>query len=98
RREYLEILRGKADVSVSLEAPRVKVADAGRPSRGPADAPVEIVEFSDFQCPFCLSAFPTVNQVLATYGDKIRFVYRHYPLPNHTNARPAADGAAVAHA
>ena len=38
-------------------------------------------------------ATPTVNQVLKTYGDKIHFVYRHYPLPNHPNARPAAEAA-----
>jgi protein-disulfide isomerase len=96
RREYLDTLRAKAAISVRLDAPRVKIADAGKPSRGPENAPVEIVEFSDFQCPFCLSAFPTVTKVLATYGDKIRFVYRHYPLPNHPNARPAAEASACA--
>jgi protein-disulfide isomerase len=96
RRAYLETLRAKASISVTLEAPRVKIADTGRPSRGPENAPVEIVEFSDFQCPFCLSAFPTVNKVLATYGDKIRFVYRHYPLPNHSSARPAAEASVCA--
>jgi protein-disulfide isomerase len=96
RRTYLETLRAKTSISVRLEAPRVKFADAGRPSRGPENAPVEIVEFSDFQCPFCLSAFPTVNKVLAEYGDKIRFIYRHYPLPNHPNARPAAEASACA--
>jgi protein-disulfide isomerase len=96
RQAYLAKLRAKAAVSVSLEAPRVRVEAAGRPTRGPASAPVEIIEFSDFQCPFCLSAFPTVKRVLSTYGDKIRFTYRHYPLPNHPNARPAAEAAACA--
>ena len=67
-----------------LDPPRQKVAMvAASPSRGPANAPVEMVEFSDFQCPFCQRAGPTVTQVFATYGDRIRFVYRHYPLPNH---------------
>ena len=46
--------------------------------------------------PFCYQAHPTVTKVLSTYGDKIRFVYRHYPLPNHPNARPAAEAAACA--
>ena len=96
RQAYLDTLRAKVSIAVSLDAPRVKVDTAGRPTRGPAGAPIEIVEFSDFQCPFCLSAFPTVNQVLETYGDKIRFVYRHYPLPNHPNARPAAEASACA--
>jgi protein-disulfide isomerase len=57
---------------------------------------VEVIEFSDFQCPFCMRANPTVEQVLKTYGDKIKFVYRHYPLPNHPNARPAAEASACA--
>jgi protein-disulfide isomerase len=83
-------------VTIMLEPPRLKVADAGRPSRGPARAPVEIIEFSDFQCPFCLRAHPTVAQVLNAYGDRVRFVYRNYPLPNHPNAWPAAEAAACA--
>ncbi len=96
RQKYLGTLRAKTTVSVNLDPPRVKVEAAGRPTRGTASAPIEIIEFSDFQCPFCLSAFPTVQRVLSTYGDKIRFTYRHYPLPNHPNARPAAEAAACA--
>jgi len=96
RQQYLGTLRAKTTVSVKLDPPRVKVEAAGRPTRGTASAPIEMIEFSDFQCPFCLSAFPTVQRVLSTYGDKIRFTYRHYPLPNHPNARPAAEAAACA--
>jgi protein-disulfide isomerase len=96
RRRYIDSLKAKATIAVALDAPRVKVEAAGRPTRGPASAPIEIIEFSDFQCPFCLSAFPTVNKVLQTYGDKVRFTYRHYPLPNHPNARPAAEASACA--
>jgi protein-disulfide isomerase len=81
-----------------LDAPRQTVAAAGSPARGPSNAPIELIEFSDFQCPFCLRADPTIRQVLSTYGDRIRFVYRHYPLPNHPNARPAAEAAACADA
>ncbi len=66
------------------------------PSKGSTNAPIELIEFSDFQCPFCLRADPTVQQVLSTYGDKIHFVYRNYPLPNHPTARPAAEAAACA--
>jgi protein-disulfide isomerase len=75
---------------------REKVADANFPSQGPSNAPIVMIEFSDFQCPFCQRAEPTVEQVLKTYGNKIRFVYRHFPLPNHPNARPAAEAAACA--
>src|SRR5207344_2611231 len=96
REQYVGTLKAKTAVRVLLDPPRQTVATDGSPAKGPANAPVEIVEFSDFQCPFCLNAFPTVNQVLATYGDKIRFVYRHYPLPNHPNARPAAEAAECA--
>lgn len=97
REQFLGILKSKMAVTVSLEPPRVQVAHAGRPTRGPADAPIEIIEFSDFQCPYCLRAHPTVTEVLETYGDKVRLVYRHYPLPNHPNARPAAEASACAH-
>jgi protein-disulfide isomerase len=96
RERYLEALKGKTPVTITLEPPRVAVAEAGRPARGPDDAPIRIVEFSDFECPFCLSANPTIAQVLETYGDRIRLVYRHFPLTIHPNARPAAEAAACA--
>jgi|KBSSwiStaDraftv2_1062776.scaffolds.fasta_scaffold256905_1 protein-disulfide isomerase len=93
---FIGKLREKVSVTVSLEPPRQKVDAAGHPAKGPKDAPIELIEFSDFQCPFCQRANPTVEQVLKTYGNKIHFVYRHYPLPNHPNARPAAEAAACA--
>jgi protein-disulfide isomerase len=96
RETFLTTLRAKTTVSISLEPPRQQVADAGHAAKGPANAPIVMVEFSDFQCPFCQRANPAVEQVLKTYGDKIRFVYRHYPLPNHPDARPAAEAAACA--
>jgi protein-disulfide isomerase len=96
REQFLTTLKAKTAVSISLEPPRQQIADAGHASKGPANAPIVMVEFSDFQCPFCQRANPAVEQVLKTYGDKIRFVYRHYPLPNHPDARPAAEAAACA--
>lgn len=96
REQYLDTLKQKTAVRVMLEPPRQNVASANSPSKGSATAPVEMIEFSDFQCPFCQRANPTVDQVLKTYGDRVRFVYRHYPLPNHPNARPAAEAAACA--
>jgi protein-disulfide isomerase len=62
----------------------------------PANAPIELIEFADFECPFCLQASPTVKRVLDTYGDRIRFVYRNFPLQNHPHARPAAEAAQCA--
>ena len=96
RQQYLDTLRAKATVTIALDPPRAKVAEGGGAARGPADAPVAIVEFSDFECPYCLRVFPTVTELLKTYGDRIRLAYRHYPLPNHPNARPAAEASACA--
>src|SRR5215510_434550 len=92
---FVDKLRAKASIRVSLEPPRQKIAADG-PTQGPANAPIELVEFSDFQCPYCLRAHPILKQVLSTYGDRIHFVYRNYPLPSHPNARPAAEAAQCA--
>ncbi|MHB1846943.1 MAG: DsbA family protein, partial [Deltaproteobacteria bacterium] len=66
------------------------------PARGPADAKVTIVEWSDFQCPFCGRVEPTLKQLTEKYGDKIRIVWRNQPLPFHPNAMPAAKAAMAA--
>ncbi len=94
-RGFYDRLRAEAKVEVLLPAwrpPRVEVAADG-PSRGPAKAPVTIVEFSDFECPYCGRAEAVVSQVLQSYGDKVRLVYRDYPLPMHPSAPKAAEAA-----
>ena len=96
REQYLGRLKAAATIHVKLEPPRQVVASAGHASKGPSNAPVELIEFSDFQCPYCLAANPTLLQVLNTYGDRIHFVYRLFPLPNHPNARPSAEAAQCA--
>ena len=53
-----------------LEPPRVTVGEANNPAKGPAGAPVTLVEFSDFQCPFCSRVTPTLKKIEETYGDK----------------------------
>lgn len=69
------------------------------PSWGNADAPVTIVEISDFQCPFCSRVGPTIKQIKDTYGpQKVRIVWKHQPLPFHKEARPAHEAAAAVHA
>ncbi|MGB5284690.1 MAG: thioredoxin domain-containing protein, partial [Polyangiales bacterium] len=80
-----------ADVIVAGDIERYKepVTDA-KPSKGPKDALVTIVEFSEFQCPFCARVLPTTKQVIDTYGDKVRIVWRNNPLGFHNNAGPAA--------
>jgi protein-disulfide isomerase len=92
RLAYIDSLKSKTSVKIMLDAPRQTVKMApGSPSRGPANAPIEMIEFSDFQCPFCQRVGPALTQVLTTYGDRIRLVYREYPLPNHPNARLASE-------
>ncbi len=63
------------------------------PQKGKADAPVTIVEISDFQCPFCSRVGPTMKQIEDTYKDQVRIVFKHNPLPFHNRARPAAEAA-----
>ncbi len=72
----------------------VKVGDA--PAKGPASAPVTLVAFSDFQCPFCSRAVPTVHQLETQYGGKIRIVFKQFPLPFHDKAHLAAEAALAA--
>lgn len=67
-----------------------KVPVGNSPSRGPADALVTVVQFSDFQCPFCTRVEPTVTQIVETYGNDVRIVWKDNPLPFHDNAIPAA--------
>ncbi len=88
-------LRENVEIEILLEAPppppivRHELPEGGA-SRGPTDAPITIVEFSDYQCPFCKRAEATLKQVDALYPGKLRIVYRHLPLDFHENAMPAA--------
>ncbi len=88
-------LRATAQVRMLLEPMRKEVAATG-PSRGPAEAPVTIVEFSDFQCPFCSRVLDTVKQVEERYKGQVRLVFRHFPLNSHANAPKAAEASACA--
>jgi protein-disulfide isomerase len=99
RAAFIEELKKKYKTTVALRPPVIDVGTAGRPERGGGPkAPVTIVEFSDYQCPFCSRAEGTVDQVMKAYGDKVRLVYRDFPLPMHPQARPAAEAANCAHA
>ena len=98
RTAFIAELKKKYPTSVALKPPVVDVAAAGRPERGPKNASVTIIEFSDYQCPFCQKAEDVVDQVMKTYADKVRLVYRDYPLSFHPNARPASEAAACANA
>jgi protein-disulfide isomerase len=73
-----------------------EVAVGKSPAKGPANAPVTIVEFSDFQCPYCSRVGPTLQKVLEDYPKDVRVVYKHYPLSFHKQALPAAKASAAA--
>jgi protein-disulfide isomerase len=88
-------LKTKAGYQMLMEEPRVKVAATG-PARGPADAKITIVEFSDFECPFCSKAEESVTEVEQKFAGKVRVVYRHFPLSFHSHAQKAAEAAACA--
>jgi protein-disulfide isomerase len=96
RNAFARDLRAKYEVKVLLEPYRVPVELADAPVRGNPRAPVTIVEFSDFQCPFCVRVRPTVKRVRDTYGDRVRWAFRHYPLDFHPLAQKAGEAAACA--
>jgi len=96
RSAFARELRGRYDVEVLLDPYRVPVQLADAPVRGNPKAPVTILEFSDFQCPFCVRARPTVARLRETYGDRVRFAFRHFPLDFHPEAEKAGQAAACA--
>ncbi|MCS6914603.1 MAG: thioredoxin domain-containing protein [Myxococcales bacterium] len=104
-RIYDEIMKdAKAEVAAAqrgddeLEDKKVYQVDPGNgPSWGDRNAPVTIVEFSDFQCPFCARVLPTLKQIKEKYPRQVRIVWRNYPLPFHKQADLAAEAALAAH-
>jgi protein-disulfide isomerase len=93
---FLRSLRASAGVEVLLEPPRLALRTTEAPSKGREDAPVTIVEFSEFQCPYCSRGASTLRQLEAQYGDRLRIVFRHFPLASHHEAPKAAQAALCA--
>ncbi|HXT22567.1 MAG TPA: DsbA family protein [Thermoanaerobaculia bacterium] len=97
RNAYFTDLKAKYKVETYLTEPRVEIATEGHPAKGPATAPVSIVEFSDFQCPYCRQVVPTLDQSTQKYGDQVRLVFRQFPLTSiHPFAQKAAEAALCA--
>ena len=96
--KILDDLKSRHHVQVSLQAPDLPRMDveAKGPSRGPTNAPVTIVEFSDFQCPYCGREYPVIERLMKEYDGKLRLVFRHYPLDFHPFAQKAAEAGACA--
>jgi protein-disulfide isomerase len=94
---FIEELKKKYETKIMLSPPRIEVGTGGRASRGGDEsAPVTIVAFSDYECPYCKRAEETIAQVLAAYPKEVRYVHRDYPLPFHANAPIAAQAARCA--
>jgi protein-disulfide isomerase len=100
KQEYFQRLRSSAKIAIHLKPPpvhRVEVSTNGGPSKGPARAPVTIVKFEDFHCPFCKRVQPTIAQILTRYGNKVRLVHRDFPIDSiHPAARMAHEAARCA--
>jgi protein-disulfide isomerase len=94
--DYMASLRKAADVRIALLPPRLEVAAGTSPSVGPADARVTVVEFADYQCPYCHQMEPALVSIREQYGDRVRFVYKDFPLPMHQYAEKAAEAALCA--
>jgi len=91
------MLKKQFPVKILLDPVRTNIVTAGHPSQGPDAAPVTIVEFSDFQCPFCGGLFPTLKAIEKAYPDKVRLVYRQFPLTSiHPFAQKAAEASLCA--
>ncbi len=96
REQYVASLRGKHKSRILMDVARIEVAEGTSPAKGPAGAPVTIIEFSDFECPFCTRVVPSIDEAVKTYGDQIRVVFRQFPLNIHPRAQKAAEASLCA--
>lgn len=99
--EFAQRLRSGANVQIFLKEPQppvLAISTTDSPARGDVNAPVTIVEFTDFQCSACAAMYPVIEDAMKTYGSRVRLVIRNFPLSMHPNARKAAEAASAAHA
>jgi protein-disulfide isomerase len=98
---FLKSLRSNAKVVTYLKSPpvfRAEISVAGEPFKGAEKAPLTVVKFEDFQCPFCKQVQPTFNELLSRYNGKVRLVHKDLPLESiHPQARQAAEAARCAY-
>lgn len=92
----MDELRKQTQVAVLLDPPRTVVSADDNPVRGPKDAPVQIVMWSDYECPFCSRVEATMAQIRTNYGDKVAIYFRDFPLSFHKRAQKASEAAGCA--
>jgi protein-disulfide isomerase len=88
---------GSAPAPPKILGDPVVISTAGSPVTGPPNAPVTLIEFSDFQCPYCYKAADQLRAVLKAYPTQVKLVFRQYPLESHSQAALAAAAAIAAH-
>ncbi|MCY3969166.1 MAG: DsbA family protein [Acidobacteria bacterium] len=97
QQRFVEDLEEGHEIEYLLDPYRLSVEPGTGPERGGADAPVTIVEWSDFECPYCKSVLPTLERILEEYPNDVRLVFRHFPLHAiHPNAQAAAEAGVCA--
>jgi protein-disulfide isomerase len=92
----MESLRSAAKISLEVEPPRIEVSRKNTFVRGPADAPLALVEFADYECPFCQQVQPTLDRLEADFKGRMSLVYKDMPLPMHPHAQKAAEASRCA--
>lgn len=93
RSAYIQSLRKEANIVVRLSPPRAPISLSETPVRGPANAPVVIVEYADYECPYCIQIRPAVAKLEQEFKGKVAYAYKDVPLPMHPNAQKAAEAA-----
>jgi protein-disulfide isomerase len=93
RDAYIQALRAKADILVTLAPPAADFSIGNAPRLGPAEAPVRLVEFADYECPYCARMNPQIKKLREEFGDKLSLYFKDLPLPMHAQAQKAAEAA-----
>jgi len=96
RAVYLQSLRSQANVRIALPPPAVEVELGNAPTRGPQNAPVLVVEFADYECPYCQRIHPDLKRLLEEFTGKVAVAFKDFPLPMHRQAQKAAEAARCA--
>jgi protein-disulfide isomerase len=96
RAAYLQSLRSQASVRIALAPPQVEVALGDSPRRGPENAPVLIVEFADYECPYCQRIHPELKKLQEEFAGKVAVAFKDFPLPMHAHAEKVAEAARCA--
>lgn len=90
---YMQSLRDQAKVAIKMSPPRAQISLKNTPLRGRADAPVVLVEYADYECPYCQQIQPALHKLAAEFAGKLTVAFKDVPLPNHANAQKASEAA-----